>query len=278
MSEQKVSMGHQIGEKLIRVVIAVVGLLILDAILSALPILKSSVVYMPSFSGGQTATSAGQFAQWQQQAFQALQAVTGGSLSGAVADALLKSHVAIFPITIAQTVVDTLIFAILIVFGRNVAVIIRSGYAKLPDLGQMINLGILTIVAVLAYHSYQALAYPFLWPDNLNIYGWIFLLLGLAPLVGIGVMVARNMDAITAVVMQGGSKVVSAQVSQDSIPCESCRQPVAAGGKFCPHCGAAVKAAPLASSAGTKQFCPSCGSENPQGAKFCARCGQLMAG
>ena len=46
--------------------------------------------------------------------------------------------------------------------------------------------------------------------------------------------------------------------------CPECEAPLASNAKFCPECGAKLKAA---------QFCPSCGAKVNPGSKFCAECG-----
>ena len=137
----------------------------------------------------------------------------------------------------------------------------------------MMSLGLVTIVVAIAYHSYQGIAYPFLFPDNYAIYGWVFLVLVLAPLVFLAVVVARNMDAITGAVMQSGS-VLTAPPPVITAQCSNCGQPVTAGTKFCPNCGAAANS--VRSSAAAKSICPSCGAENPGSAKFCKECGRSV--
>lgn len=46
--------------------------------------------------------------------------------------------------------------------------------------------------------------------------------------------------------------------------CPNCNAPLAANVKFCPECGAPVKA---------EKFCTECGSKIPAGVKFCPECG-----
>ena len=47
--------------------------------------------------------------------------------------------------------------------------------------------------------------------------------------------------------------------------CPKCEKPLETNAKFCPNCGAELKA---------KAFCPGCGQEITPGAKFCPNCGQ----
>lgn len=278
MTQPRVSIGRQIGEKLVRVSIAVVGLLILRLILSALPMLKSPIIWMPPAPGpttwnGQTPFNPDQMAQLQAAMAEAMRAALGGKLPTQTSDFLIQSHMAIFPITIANAVVDTLIFIVLVLFGRDLALIFRAGYAKLPALGQILNLGLITTVVAMAYYSYQGILLPFLWPNSQDIYGWIFLVLALAPLTGIVVIVSKNMDAITAAVMQTGGSVIAGPTAT---ACASCGQTMLTGTKFCPHCGAAGNVAAPSAASG-KRFCAGCGAENLATAKFCKGCGQSLA-
>jgi len=275
MNAQPTTLGHRVVEKSVRFGIAVVGLLVLRIILSALPMLQSPVMWMPSVTNSTISNplisgNPVQWAQVQTAMSEALRTALQGALPTQTSALLIQSHMAIFPITIANAVVDTLIFLMLVLFGRDLASIFRSGYAKFPDLGRLLNLVLLTIIVALAYRSYQGIFYPLLWPDNLSIYGWVFLVLVLAPLVGIAVLVARNMDGLTAAVMHSGA---SATTSSGPIVSVGCGHTIEAGSKFCRTCGAPVNVAASTETA-AKKFCASCGAQNPVGAKFCRSCGQ----
>jgi Double zinc ribbon len=106
-----------------------------------------------------------------------------------------------------------------------------------------------------------------------DLYGWIFLALIAIPVVGIVVVVSRNMDTITALVMQSGSAFGASPSTGIPAQCSGCGQPMAAGVKFCPNCGAA---AVPAATVPAKSVCLSCGAENPGSAKFCKECGHSM--
>jgi len=53
-----------------------------------------------------------------------------------------------------------------------------------------------------------------------------------------------------------------------TVTCSNCQASVAAGAKFCPTCGTAMRAATVA--------CSKCGTENAAGAKFCTNCGTSL--
>jgi hypothetical protein len=274
------SIGRQIGEKLLRVSIAVIGLLVLRLILSALPMLKNPVLYAPSPAGlstlgSQASIGADQLAQIEGALGNAVQEALGGKLPEVTSDYLMQAHMAIFPLTIAYTVVDTMIFVLLTIFGFSLASIIRSRYAKFPDLGQILNFGILTVVVAAAYYSYQGILYPLLWPNQLDLYGWAFLVLGLAPLVGVVVLVSKNMDRITGAVMRSGEKALEGPAA---VRCGNCGQALPSSSKFCPSCGGAAIAVAAVPTSSRRTFCTSCGSENPGGTRFCGGCGKPVVG
>jgi hypothetical protein len=269
------TLGRQIGEKLLRVSIAVIGLLVLRLILSALPMLKSPVVYSPSVAatpipGDQNAITQEQIEAWKR-SFATAMGQTQGVLPG---DDLMLTHIAIFPLTIAYAVVDTLIFVLLAMFGRNLAFILRSNYAKFPDLGQILNFGLLTMVVAAAYYSYQGILFPFLWPSHQDLYGWAFLVLGLTPLAGVVVLVSRNMDHITGAVIRTGESAIK---GPSPMQCVSCGQALTTGTKFCPSCGGTAKSVSVPPVAAGNRFCTSCGAGNPTGTKFCTDCGKPVA-
>lgn len=289
------TLGQQVTERIVRVAIAVVGLLILRGVLSLMPMLRSNPVYTASWHGvsfydlknprsPQDIWQALSDAQVQalleeiQREENRLRAIGQQTDPGYALrvqnEILLGTYLAIFPITIVKAAVDTLIFAVLLLFARSLVSLFRTHYTKMPDLGLMISLCLVTCVVAIAYHSYQALAYPFLFPDNYAIYGWVFLILVLAPLVGLGLVVARNMDAITAFVMHSGSALAAAPSVSPLTRCSSCGQPISGGAKFCSDCGAAASAP--TSTASARSVCPSCGAENPGSAKFCKECGHPM--
>ena len=310
MIEPKASLGRQVGEKAIRLTIAVIGLLLLRVILSALPMTRHPIVYL---SPAATQLGAGvpmgfdlngilreqknlealppaEMLQLQQ-AFGAIALAQGqdfektynqvagmnASLGKAMADVLTGTHFIILPITIANAVIDTLIFTVLLVFGREVNLITRSSVTRLPETGTILNLLMAAIVVLLAYNSYKGILYPFLLPDYVDLYGWVFLVLGLVPLVGIAVLVAQNMDAVTAAVMRvgtgretGAAPITTGTLAgTGSVTCTKCGHAVSANAKFCPNCATPV-------SSNNKRFCGSCGSENAFTTKFCGECGLAM--
>jgi hypothetical protein len=201
------------------VALAIVGLLVLRAILGALPMVKNA---------------------------------------SAIGDTFLT------PLVLANAVVDTVIFLLILSFGVGLGRTMQANYTRLPDLGKMISLATVAVVLLLAYGSYQtvvaclvespsditkaltgaagggvqsllgqfgnmiqglensvmeqaiktapgyalagyqaaavlALKQP---PD---IYGWTFLILIAIPVIGIVVLVSRNLDTITDMVFHAAT-------------------------------------------------------------------------
>jgi hypothetical protein len=280
------TLGSRIGETSVRIGIAIVGLLVLRGIVSVIPMLRTQPIYTASIMSPQGQLNLQNLGQLQAVTAASLQALfqdaqrtalargpavnDPASQAQAVNEAMMSVGLAIFPITVVKALIDTFILVLLGMFGRSLSALFRSDYPRLPDLGLMISLTLLTIVAVIGYYTYQGLAYPFLMPDDLALYGWIFLALIFAPLVALAVVVTRNLDGLTALVMQSGSAFTTAAAIPAAVVCLTCGQGMPAGVKFCPHCGTAAPTAPA------RRFCQSCGAENAPTARFCKQCGQAV--
>ena len=84
----------------------------------------------------------------------------------------------------------------------------------------------------------------------------------------------QHMVELEAAVAQQEAELakLESQLRQSLVPdrrlCAACSKPLLEGGKFCPHCGAAV----LAHKA--ERYCAHCGARLRTQAGFCARCGQ----
>ena len=219
MAQGRSMLGPDFGKRVIRVALAIVGLLVLRAILGALPMVKNA---------------------------------------SAIGDTFLT------PLVLANAVVDTVIFLLILSFGVGLGRTMQANYTRLPDLGKMISLATVAVVLLLAYGSYQtvvaclvespsditkaltgaagggvqsllgqfgnmiqglensvmeqaiktapgyalagyqaaavlALKQP---PD---IYGWTFLILIAIPVIGIVVLVSRNLDTITDMVFHAAT-------------------------------------------------------------------------
>ena len=298
MTQPAGSFTRQLGEKVLRVVIAIVGLLVLRVVLSALPVVNHAAPLYPQvwtdvWEGVVDPSRPEPRPTEIQNAIQK----TFGDNSPIILDSLRKAietevgrnqndrslvlsayqhwlisaHLALFPITIAHAVIDTLVLLILILFGTELRNLYRSGYPRFPDAGQILNMCVLTLAAAIAYISYQGVLYPLIGADGQQAYDWIFLLIGLAPLIGAGVLAARNMDRLTALIMRPEPR--NSLVATGMTACARCTHTMQAGTKFCPDCGAA---AALPNTVPAPRHCSSCAAENLFAAKFCRECGQPM--
>jgi hypothetical protein len=112
-----------------------------------------------------------------------------------------------------------------------------------------------------------------------DLYGWLFLALILLPIVGIVVLVSRNLDSFTNAIFHAASsswasgKPESRNVASDSLNavCANCGAPTGRS-KFCQHCGAPSNVPTLVQP--SARACSACGSSLPSGAKFCLECGK----
>lgn len=221
MTQGKSILDREFGKRVIRVALAIVGLLILRAVLGALPMVKNA-------------------------------SSIGGSL--------------LTPLVLAQAIVDTVIFVLILRFGVGLGSAIQANYTRLPDLGKIVSLAFVALVLVLAYNSYQTVTaclvesasdtlkgvsgpqgcpagvdeatckmfvdiqnasrsitergIPSL-PGSLlagyqeiavlafrqspDIYGWTFLILIAIPVVYIVVLISRNLDALTEMVFHAAT-------------------------------------------------------------------------
>jgi hypothetical protein len=260
-------MGSEVGRRLVKIIIAVVGLLIIRLVLDNLPMLKEA---KPIYVGSGSSPAAN--ADWAN----ILQQYSNGQMPQNVQDLARQfTFPYIFPISIANAVVDTLIFAMLIGSAAGFNGLIRARSKRLPEGGVIILLLVLTIVVAFAYKSYMGVIPPLL-QSQANLYGWIFLILGLLPLIGLIVVASRNLDALTEVVFSSTSRATAGGSQQaameTTMTCPKCSAAIAAGAKFCGSCGAP---APVSVPAGV--FCPGCGTKNESKAKFCKNCGKSLA-
>jgi hypothetical protein len=222
MAQGQSIVGPDFGKRVIRVALGVVGLLVLRAILGALPMLKNA---------------------------------------SAIGNTFLT------PLVVANAVVDSVIFFLILSFGLGLGRTIQANYTRLPDLGRMISLATVALVLLFAYGSYQTVvaclvespedtlkaltvsqkvtgenvgeviqsfvnAFQGLAKDAMeqniktlagnalagyqaaavlalrqppDAYGWTFLILIAIPVIGIVVLVSRNLDTITDMVFHAAA-------------------------------------------------------------------------
>ena len=101
----------------------------------------------------------------------------------------------IYPLSIANAIVDSLIFAVLIWTAAGFKDLIRTRSKRLPEGGLIILLLVVTVVVGLAYRSYMGVIRPLLGSEA-NLYAWSFLVPGLLPLIGLVVVASRNLDPL----------------------------------------------------------------------------------
>jgi len=275
------SFGTEIGRRLLKAAIAILGLLIIRLLLHNLPMLTHA---KPIVVGGIESVMANEMQDWAQWMEEYMK--TGQSPH----EFQQHSISIILPVSIANAVVDTLIFAVLIGMAMGFERSFRTHVKRLPEGGLMVSLLILTGVVALAYHSYLGVIPPLL-GRHAPLYGWFFLTLGLLPVIGLIAVGSRNLDAITEMVFKSGRQFAVGSSQPAALPsgdgakslgngsasaslpgaCAKCGGTLAEGVKFCSACGTPVpepkKAEPV---------CPSCEAKQDPGARFCEHCGKSL--
>ena len=231
--------GREIGRRLLKGGIAVVGLLLVRLVLGWLPMVAHA------------------------------DPIVIGSLFG-IGQAVVS------PAELAKTIIDTFVFVVLLVTAVDTSALMRSSFRRLPDIGRMTLLAAVVVVVALAYSSYSNVVLPIIGNDS--VYDWTFLVLGVLPLAGLAVLVYRNLDTITDIVFHSSGRAMDAVVTSRSsalVACSNCGQPLAPGARFCTDCGTAVKA--IVTKPIPDVFCSICGSKNIGGAVSCVSCGKAIA-
>ncbi len=232
-------LGSEVGRRVVRVVIAVAGLLIVRVVIDHLPMMRhaSPIVLEPDLAAGQ------------------------------------PSQI-IMPVSLANAVVDTLIFIVLVLWAFELNRFIRSRARRLPEGGTLIMLATFVVVIALAYWSYAGVIPPLLGED-VDLYDWFFLILGLLPMVGFVVIAYRNLDLITETAFSSTRRAVTVVAGEraDARVCASCGQPLDPDVKFCGSCG---KPVPVVTSQ-PAVFCSTCGTKNDGAGKTCKNCGKPLA-
>lgn len=278
--ENSASIKSEVGKRLVKIVVAVVGLLIIMLIVDHLPMIRNAEPIIIGNSSLQQANSSQAAYQAYLSSLRYLSSNPTASDMQKAAQEIAKSYPGfgfIFPISIADAIIDTLIFIALIISALGFKELIRKRSNRLPEGGVMILLLVLTIVVVLAYSAYDGIFPPLLGTD-VDLYGWFFLVLGIIPLIGLIVVGARNMDTITEVVFNSASRAVAvpsnvqSQTTTSSLVCKKCGAVLSTGVKFCGSCGAPV----IVEEKLAERFCPSCGTKNNAAAKFCENCGAKL--
>lgn len=291
MTQAQSIFGPEFGKKAVRLVITVVGLLVLRAVLGALPMLNNASAIGSSLMSPLV-------------------------IADAVVDILLLSVLLRFGLAMGRSVGErstrfsdvgkiislaTLVMVLLIAYRQfetptACLVVAPADLSKagqtaqtaanldqfMQGLSQMlqgvakteVNMASGTTLAAFQRVAVVVLRQP---PD---IYGWTFLILIAIPVVGIVVFVSRNLDAFTEALFHATSlspsnrpstATSSAAGAPFTVRCGNCGKPMSAEEKFCANCGTASSVPTSIASA--RKVCSSCGADNPTTARFCKECG-----
>jgi hypothetical protein len=160
----------------------------------------------------------------------------------------------VVPVTMArivQTVLDALIFVIVLVTARGMQPQLRQAVPRLPAIATMVFLASILIVLALAYSSFTPVVSALI--GDQDVYDGLFLALGLIAVGALALVVYRNLDAITDLAFHSGTRALrgasTVGVAGAAAPagvrhCVSCRTELPPDARFCGRCGRAVDATP----------------------------------
>ena len=293
MAQAQSVFGPEFGKKAVRLVITVVGLLVLRAVLGALPMLSNASAIGSSLMSPLVIADAVVdtllLVVLLQFGLATGRSVGEGSTRFSDVGKIisLATLVVVFLIAYRQYETPT---ACLLVSPADLSKAAQTGQTPvnldqfMQGLSQMIQ-GVAKAEVNLAtgatLEAFQRVAVVVLRQPP-DIYGWTFLTLIAIPVVGIVVLGYRNLDAFTEVLFHaaspspstpGSSAVAGSAVGPPAtLQCSNCGQPTTADVKFCPHCGNASSTPTSIASA--RRVCSSCGADNPATARFCKECGK----
>lgn len=273
---------HELAKKVITLILAVVGLLIIRAIVDNLPMIRHAAPIVLhrkqvlKFGGSNYSGSSANRRLLSKIYSSYTRSLLEGNFSkvfakGAIQKDLLNHPTAlaemgiIFPVSIANAAVDTLIFLAILTIAQGIRSLMLFSLERFRESGTLVFLSALLVVILWAYNAYGPIALPLLGRGG-DIYGWVFLLFGLAPVAGIVVISYQNMDTITNLVFASARTTLSQR-------CPRCRKPVDLNAEYCGECGLRLKAQyPQVQTLESKK-CSKCATENEPHAKFCRNCG-----
>ena len=271
---------HEITKKVIMLILAVGGLLVVRAIVDALPMIRnaqpivlSTRVLKKDIGVLPIAGTLEKFRQVEKQPN------VGLTLSLVHKDYrelyrqmqrhphMLAGMGIILPSSIANAIIDTLIFISILSIVQGIRSLMMYSSARFPEGGTLVFFAAILAVVAWAYGAYEPIALPLMGRSS-GIYGWIFLVLGLAPVAGIVMVSYRNIDAITGLVFSSAQTTLAQR-------CPRCRKPIESNADFCGECGFQLRTAVQPVSR-QNQKCPHCAQENSPEAKFCRNCGKPL--
>lgn len=273
---------HEITKKVIMLILAVGGLLVVRAIVDVLPMIRNAQPIVLSTSVLKKDIGVLPIAGTLEKFRQVEKQPNGGlALSLMHKDyrelygqmqrhpRMLAGMGIILPSSIADAIIDTLIFISILSIVQGIRSLMMYSSTRFPEGGTLVFFAAILIVVAWAYGAYEPIALPLMGRSS-GIYGWTFLVLGLAPVAGIVAVLYRNIDAITGLVFSSAQTTLAQR-------CPKCRKPIESNADFCGECGFQLRTA-VPPMSRENQKCPHCAQENSPEAKFCRNCGKPLAG
>ena len=275
---------YEITKKIITLILAVGGLLVVRAIVDVLPmirhaqpivlstsVLKKDIGVLPTAGTlqklmqmeMQTKGEARLNSAFRQQYRELYRRMEKHPLS-------LAGMGIILPSAIANAIIDTLIFISILSIVQGIRSLMMYSSARFPEGGTLVFFAAILAVVAWAYGAYEPIALPLMGRSG-DIYGWIFLVLGLAPVAGIMMVLYRNIDAITGLAFSSAQTTFAQR-------CPKCRKPIESNADFCGECGLQLKTAVQPPMSRESRICPHCAQKNGPEAKFCRNCGKPLGG
>jgi ribosomal protein L32 len=163
---------------------------------------------------------------------------------------------------IASMVISVIIVAIVVIFGKDIAVRVERIIPEFPELNPIIyNIAILAAI-IIAYRAFEGLFIPLLDESNIMwLYPVVFLCAAILPIYRLTAVLFTSSGKIADVIVKEKKTTIGG-----TVVCPACGTSVVKS-KFCGACGQELPQPTAASS------CPKCGSALKPGARFCVYCG-----
>ncbi|HHV34705.1 MAG TPA: zinc-ribbon domain-containing protein [Syntrophomonadaceae bacterium] len=163
---------------------------------------------------------------------------------------------------IASMIISVIIVAIVVIFGKDIAVRVEKIIPEFPELNPIIyNIAILAAI-IIAYKAFEGLFIPLLGEiDIMWLYPVVFLCAAIYPVYRLTAVLFTSSGKIADVIMR-----VKKKTAGDTVVCPACGNSVVKS-KFCGACGQELPQPAAVNS------CWKCGSSLKPGARYCIYCG-----
>ncbi len=164
---------------------------------------------------------------------------------------------------IASMIISVIIVAIVVIFGKDIAVRVEKIIPEFPELNPIIYNIVILAAIIIAYKAFEGLFIPLLDESNIMwIYPVVFLCAAILPIYRLTAVLFTSSGKIADVIVKEKKTTIVGTVI-----CPACGTSVVKS-KFCGACGQELPQPTVAANS-----CPKCGSALKPGARFCVYCG-----